>query len=120
MRRSIYGHLFNSLGTQSQAHLFSEESGDLFSDSQGVVAEVFTKPLARVKFYRLIGIILGLVRDDEAPTVAGLSPVSPFFLGPRQAPAGSRRVGKRPGEDGLRQSTVHTRVMAERPPANCE
>ena len=59
--------------------------GDLFSDSQGVVAEVFTKPLARVKFYRLICIILGLVRDDGAPTVAGLSPVFPFFLGLRQA-----------------------------------
>ena len=63
-----------------------------------MVADVLTKPLARVKFYRFIGVILGLVRDDGTPTAAGLNSDFPSFPGPKPAPAGSRRVRERPGE----------------------
>ena len=91
-----------------------------FVKTDYMVADVLTKPLARVKFYRFIGIILGLLRDDGTPTAAGLSSDFPSFPGPRPAPTQLRREGQRPPEGARAHATARTGVMAERPPGICE
>ena len=83
-----------------------------------MVADVLTKPLAKVKFYRFIGVILGLLRDDGTPTVAGLSSDFPSFPAPKLVPATSRRVGQRPEGEEPPRTKARTRVMAECPPGN--
>ena len=83
-----------------------------------MVADVLTTPLAKVKFYRFIGVILGLLRDDGTPTVAGLSSDFPAFSAPKPVPVISRREGQRNEEEEPPRTKARTRVMAECPPGN--
>ena len=51
-----------------------------------MVADVLTKPLAKVKFYRFIGVILGLLRDDGLRRWPDLALIFPLFRPLSQCP----------------------------------